>query len=112
MRDIWIRDAEGRQLRDLGGCGLSTEVWNSLYPLLAGNRNRPILARLWHEQWGPAADASLSPSEVEALASELDALRAELGPETPAVVREFCVELAALCGEARQRGSGLEFVAD
>ena len=112
MRDIWIRDPVGNLLRDLGGYALSTEVWRALYPLLAGDPGRPLLARLWREQWGPEADATLSPAEVEALASELESLRDSLGPDAPAAVREFPAGLAALCAKALEQGGGLEFVAD
>ncbi len=112
MRDIWIRDAAGNLLRELGGCGLSTEAWSALYPRLAGDSDRPILARLWREQWGPEADATLSPAEVGALASELETLCAELSPEAPGAVHELCTGLAALCTRALELGNGLEFVAD
>jgi hypothetical protein len=112
MRDIWIRDIDGELHRELGDCGLATEVWRALYPILAGDPRRPILARLWREQWGPEANATLSPAEVGALESELETLRAELAPDTPAAVRDFCDGLAGLCAKARERGHGLEFVAD
>jgi len=112
LRDIWILDAEGRRRHDLGGCGLSTDVWRALYPVLDGDPEHPILARLWREHWGPGGDAVLSWDEVGALASELESLRGQLGPEAPESVRELLDGWAALCAKARERGDGLELVAD
>jgi hypothetical protein len=112
VRDIWILDPQGRRRPDLGGCGLATEVWSALYPFLARSRDRPLLARLWQEQWGAAADATLSPAEVEALAAELRSLEEDLGPHAGAASRQFLHDLIALCARARQLGGGLELVAD
>lgn len=113
MRDIWIHEPRGGGRRaDLGGCGLSTTVWNALYPALAHSAEHPLLARLWREQWGAGADAVLSPAEVTALASELRGLAAELGAGAEPAVRAFLDDLLALCARAAARGAGLELVAD
>lgn len=112
MRDIWICDAEGEVWEELGSLGLSSEVWRELYPSLAGDPERPILARLWREQWGPRADATLSWTEVGRLAEELEGLRSSLDPALSAAARTFYNDLFALCDRARDQGGGLRFIAD
>lgn len=112
MRDIWIRDAAGAVRYDLPGGGLPSDVWNALYPVLSEDPGRPVLARLWREQWGPRADASLSSAEVERLAAEVESLRPDLPPGLPEATLRFLDDLAALCGRAREQGGGLELIAD
>jgi hypothetical protein len=112
MRDIWIRDAEGVVRYDLAGGGLASDVWKVLYPVLSGDPRRPVLARLWREQWGPGADASLSRAEVARLATELESLAPDLPADLPAAAARFLHDLATLCERALEQGGGLELIAD
>ena len=112
MRDFWICDADGAIAPELGHCGLPTDVWSALYPRLAGDSSRPILAALWQEHWGPEAEARFTPEEVSALGAELESLAEELDDEPAGAVYEFCAELAELCAHARSLTRGLRVVAD
>ncbi len=113
MRDIWICDTTGRKLEGESYCGLSDDVWSSLYETVTNHPDLEILPGLWQEQWGPEGDALLASQELGALSQDLVTLEPLLSEaDSNPAVKELFACLSALCERAARRGNCLRFIAD